>query len=91
MNIEISQKNLLDLDLDCLVSYVFEDEIDPSLESLELNKSLSDYITDLINDGEINGRFGQLNLVHTHKNAKQKRILFAGMGEKTRFQFRPRP
>ena len=46
MNIEISQKNLLDLDLDCLVSYVFEDEIDPSLESLELNKSLSDYITD---------------------------------------------
>ena len=75
MNIEISQKNLLDLDLDCLVSYVFEDEIDPSRESLDLNKSLSDYITDLINDGEVNGRFGQLNLVHTHNNAKQKRIL----------------
>tara|TARA_B100000029_G_scaffold502755_1_gene578555 strand:+ start:16905 stop:18428 length:1524 start_codon:yes stop_codon:yes gene_type:complete len=85
MNIEMSQTNLLDMDLDCLVSYVFEDEIDPSLESLELNKSLSDYITDLINDGEVNGRFGQLNLVHTHNNAKQKRILFAGMGKKQDF------
>ena len=39
MNIEMSQKDLLNMDLDCLVCFIFEDEIDPSLESIKLNKN----------------------------------------------------
>ena len=69
-----SETKLLDLELDCLVSYIFEDDINTSIEFLNLDDELQQYIKGLVDDGEINGRFGQLNLVHTHNKAKQKRI-----------------
>ncbi len=77
--------SILEAESDCLILSLFEGE-GPSAGPLEdLDRALDGAIFNLLRDGELQGKLNQVSVLHTLGKISPKRLMVAGMGERSRF------
>jgi leucyl aminopeptidase len=85
MEIIVASKPIHEVEADAVVMVVFSDQ-KPEGELLELDEKLGGKITQLINQGEISGKYREFTLIHTDA-IKSPRALIMGIGSKKDFTF----
>ena len=85
MKITVSEKNILDLDVNILVAKFYKN---PDLSKCELNKALDGQISDFVFGKEkFEADYGQTYLLPTSGKIKADKVLLVGLGAKEDFNF----
>lgn len=85
MKITVTDKNLLDLDVNILISKVYKNQ---DLSNCALNNALNGEISDFVFGKEgFKGEFGQTYLLPVRGKIKADKVLLVGLGEKESFNF----
>lgn len=85
MDIKSTAGDISQMDCDAVVVNLFEGVEIPSGATGNVDASLGGIISELIQEGEINGKEGSITLLHTFGKIPPKRVLVLGLGEKERF------
>jgi leucyl aminopeptidase len=85
MQITLETKPFATLEIDALVSYIFEDT-DPVQGCIaEIDKLTGDLIRKLASSGELTGKPLEMTLVHAPRGLKSARLLLVGAGKREKF------
>lgn len=84
MEVKTVVKSLEAVETEVLVLTVFEDELNENERLKSLDEKLNGKITQLIESGEIQGKFREFTVLHT-ENIGPKRLLFMGLGKRQDF------
>ena len=85
MNIKVVAGNIAEQDTSAVVVNLFEGVKEPGGATGAVDKAMGGAISDLIADGEIKGKRGELTLIHTLGSIAPKRVLVAGLGKADSF------
>ena len=85
MELRLVHGSIIDVEADCIVVNLFEGVADPGGATGAVDHALDGYVRQLISDGEIKGKRGELTLVHTHGRITPKRVLVTGLGKRDQF------
>ncbi|MBN2057911.1 MAG: leucyl aminopeptidase [Candidatus Saganbacteria bacterium] len=85
MKIKVSEGSVLNVKGDLLVVNAFEGIKKPGGATAVVDKKLSGAIIELIKSGEITGKLGEVNLVHTQGKLLAKQVLVVGLGKAGEF------
>ena len=81
MELRLTVGDILDTDTDCLVVNLFQGVTDPGGATGAVDRAMGGVIKQLIDDGDIKGKSGELTLVHTQGKIVPKRVVVAGLGK----------
>ena len=73
MNIRISTEKMSELVSDCLIVVIYEGQTSTNGFINEVDKALNGRISQLIAEGEIKGKFGEVSLLHNWGQIPAKR------------------
>jgi leucyl aminopeptidase len=73
--------DITEIEVDALIINLFEEVSQPGGATGAVDKALDGVISQLIASGEIKGKFGELNLIHTLGKIPAKRVLVTGLGK----------
>lgn len=85
MELRLVRGNIVDLNADCIVVNLFEGVKTPGGATGAVDKAMDGYISQLISDGEIKGKRGEITLIHSQGRITPKRVLVAGLGKSKGF------
>ena len=85
MEITVVQGDITELKADAAVVNLFEGVKQPGGGTGAVDRVLDGAITDLIRDGELTGKEGELVQLHTFGKIAPKRVVVAGLGKKEKF------
>lgn len=85
MYIRVKKEDILRISTPALVVNLFEGVKKPGGATSVIDKSLEGIITQLIEDGEVTGKKGEITLIHTFGRIGPSRILIAGLGNSSSF------
>jgi len=80
MNIQLDEGKLSKIKADAILLHVFQDEAHFDEHGIEIDKALDGYLSELIDDGEITGKSGEINLLHAMGRIPTERIVLVGHG-----------
>ncbi len=83
MLLNITHGDITQLDVDAVIVNLFEGVKTPGGATGYVDKACRGLISDLIQDGELSGKSGEIVLIHTlnmYKDFKPRRVLIAGLG-----------
>ena len=86
MRIKIEGISAIDVKCDLLVVNVFSEVKKPGGATAAVDKKLNGAIAGLIKSGEVTGKLGEVNLVHTQGKLPATQILVVGLGPSTEFE-----
>jgi len=81
MELKVIIADVTEIEVDALIVNLFEEVSQPGGATGAVDKALDGVISQLIASGEIKGKFGELNLIHTMGKIPAKRVLVAGLGK----------
>jgi leucyl aminopeptidase len=81
MKLNVSQGNIVEFDADTIVVNIFEGETDPDGATLAVDKALNGAIRDLITNGDLKGRLGEVGIIYPRGQIHAKRVLITGLGK----------
>jgi leucyl aminopeptidase len=81
MKIQLREGTISEIKTDAIQIRVFEDETHLDKPSVEVDNALDGYISQLIDDGEITGRKGEVTFLHTMGRIPTERIVIVGFGK----------
>lgn len=84
MEVKVVVKPLEAVDTEVLVVTVFEDELHENARIKSLDEKLNGKITQLIESGEVQGKFREFTILHT-EGIGPRRLLFMGLGKRQEF------
>ena len=84
MEINLTKEKVASINVDALLISLFEETNQLTGLAKTVDTSLEGEILNLIKDGEITGRLGDLTLVHTLGKMQASRIIIIGLGKKER-------
>jgi leucyl aminopeptidase len=85
MEINVSLGNIVQQDVSAVIINLFEDVKISGGATGELDKLMDGVISDLISDGEVTGKKGEITLIHTLGKIPAKRIIVLGLGKVENF------
>ena len=80
MRINVEKTDITSVDTPALVVNLFKGVRAPGGATGAVDRALDGAISNLINDGEITGKKGELTLLHTMGNIKPARVVVTGLG-----------
>ncbi|MFC1637494.1 leucyl aminopeptidase [Candidatus Margulisiibacteriota bacterium] len=86
MKIWVEAASLTEVKCDLLVANVFSEIPKPGGATAVVDKKLDGAISDLIKKGEITGKLGEVNLVHTQGKLPATQVLVVGLGKSPEFE-----
>ncbi len=81
MELKVIIADITEIEVDALIVNLFEEVSQPGGATGAVDKALDGVISQLIASGEIKGKLGELNLIHTLGKIPARRVLVAGMGK----------
>jgi leucyl aminopeptidase len=81
LEIRIAKGDISQVEADAVVVNLFEDVEQPSGATAAVDQTLDGVISSLINRGEIRGKFGEVNVVHTFGKLPARLVAIAGLGK----------
>ena len=85
MQITASQGNIVDRDDGAIVVNIFEGTDNPGGATGAVDEALGGAIADLIAEGDITGKKGEITLIYTLGKLSSKRVIVAGLGDQSSF------
>ncbi len=85
MNIRVLQEDVTKVKTPALIVNLFEGVKSPGGATGAVDKALEGAISQLIGEGEIKGKTGELTLIHTFGKIGPDRVLIAGLGKQEDF------
>ena len=85
MNVNVIQGNIQDQTADTLIVNLFEGVTVPGGATGAVDKALGGAISDLIANGDISGKMGEVGVVYPRGAIAAKRVLVAGLGQREEF------
>jgi len=85
MQITLETKPFATLEMDALVSYVFEDSNPVQGRIAELDQFTEGLLKKLAGSGELTGKPLEMTLVHAPRGVKSARLLLVGAGKREKF------
>lgn len=86
MKVKVRSGSIINIKCDLLVVNVFEGLKVPGGATAVVDKKLSGAIVDLIKSGEISGKLGEVNLIHTQGKLPARQVLVVGLGKSVEFE-----
>ncbi|MCL0042857.1 leucyl aminopeptidase [Dehalococcoidia bacterium] len=83
MNIQLDDGKLSEIKTDAILLRVFQDETHLDEHGIEIDNALDGYVSQLIDDGEITGKSGEITFLHTMGRLPTERIVLVGFGKIT--------
>ncbi|MBT3363931.1 MAG: leucyl aminopeptidase [Chloroflexi bacterium] len=82
MRIEVTKADILTIETDAIVVYIYEksDDLDGIVAGAD--KALDEAISGLIKNGEINGKHGEITMVYTLGKLPSPRLAIVGLGKR---------
>ncbi|PKB79021.1 MAG: leucyl aminopeptidase [SAR202 cluster bacterium Io17-Chloro-G9] len=81
MEIKVSVGNVTQIETPALVVNLFQGVTQPGGATGAVDQALDGAISDLIHDGEIKGRLGEMTLIHTMGKIPASRVVVTGLGK----------
>jgi leucyl aminopeptidase len=81
MELRLEVGDILDTEADCIVVNLLQGVTEPGGATGAVDQAMGGVIKQLIEDGDIKGKAGELTLVHTQGKIKPKRVVVAGLGK----------
>jgi len=81
VELKVVVTDITEIEVDALIVNLFEEVNQPGGATGAVDKALDGVISQLIASGEIKGKLGELNLIHTLGKIPASRILVAGLGK----------
>ena len=81
MEIEVIVGDIAQIEADAIVVNLFEGVQQPGGATSAVDKALDGAISSLISRGEIKGKFGEVNIVHTFGKLPSRMVAIAGLGK----------
>jgi len=85
MEIKLVSGDIAQVAVDAILVNLFEGMEKPSGATLAVDEALGSAITQLIQEGEIKGKLGEVTLIHTLGKIPAKRVAVVGLGKKEAF------
>jgi leucyl aminopeptidase len=85
MKVRVECASLTEIKCDLLVANIFSEVSKPGGATAVVDKKLSGAVTDLIKSGEITGKLGEVNLIHTQGKLPARQVLVVGLGKSSEF------
>ena len=85
MDIKVLHEDVTQVKVPALVVNLFQNVSKPAGATGAIDKALDGAISQLIDDGEIRGKKGEITLVHTRDRIGPSRVLVAGLGKAEEF------
>ena len=85
MEIKVAIDDITRVKVDAIVVNLFEGVEHPSGATGAVDKALDGAITQLISDGEIKGKFGQVGIIHSLGKVPARIVAVVGLGEQAEF------
>ena len=76
MELKVIIADITEIEVDALIVNLFEGVSQPGGATGAVDKALNGVISQLIDSGEIKGKLGELNLIHTMDKIPAKRAVF---------------
>ena len=86
MDIKVKQASITKIRSDLLVVNLFSEIKKPGGATAEVDKKLDGAIVDLIKSGELTGKLGEVNLIHTQGKLPATQVLVVGLGKSSEFE-----
>ncbi len=86
MKISVKQGSVTNVKCDLLVVNIFSEVKKPGGATGAVDKKLGGAITKLIKSGEITGKLGETNLIHTQGKLPATQVVVVGLGESAKFE-----
>ena len=85
MEIKVIVGDIAQIEADAIVVNLFEGVEQPGGATAAVDKALDGAISSLISRGEIKGKFGEVNIVHTFGKLPARIVAIAGLGKRQDF------
>ena len=85
MEIKVIVGDIAQIEADAIVVNLFEGAEQPGGATAAVDKALDGAISSLISQGEIKGKFGEVNIVHTFGKLPSRMVAIAGLGKSRNF------
>ncbi len=85
MKISVTCQSILEAKCDLLVVNEFENVKEPGGATGAIDKALRGAVSELIKSGEITGKLGEVNIIHTQGRLPAKQVLVVGLGKSADF------
>ena len=85
MEIKVTVGDIAQIEADAIVVNLFEGVEQPGGATAAVDKALDGAISSLISRGEIKGKFGEVNIVHTFGKLPARIVAIAGLGKRQDF------
>src|SRR4030066_1850670 len=86
MDISVRTGDLVRQRTKAIVANLFEGAKKPGGATAAIDRALGGAITQLIAEGEIKGKYGELTLIHTLGRLPSPRVLVVGLGKEPEFR-----
>jgi leucyl aminopeptidase len=81
MKLNVSQGNIVEFDADTIIVNLFEGVTDPGGITGVVDKALNGAISELIINGDLKGRLGEVGIIYPRGLIAAKRVLITGLGK----------
>jgi leucyl aminopeptidase len=85
LEIKVTVGDIAQIEADAIVVNLFEGVEEPDGATAAVDKALDGAISSLISRGEIKGKFGEVNIVHTFGKLPARIVAIAGLGKRQDF------
>jgi leucyl aminopeptidase len=85
LEVRVAKGDITQVEADAVVVNLFEDVEQPSGATAAVDQTLDGVISSLINRGEVRGKFGEVNVVHTFGKLPARIVAVAGLGKRRDF------
>jgi leucyl aminopeptidase len=85
LEIKVIVGDIAQIEADAIVVNLFEGMEQPGGATAAVDKALDGAISSLISQGEIKGKFGEVNIVHTFGKLPARMVAIAGLGKRQDF------
>jgi leucyl aminopeptidase len=85
LDIKVTVGDIAQIEADAIVVSLFEGVEQPGGATAAVDKALEGAIGSLISRGEIKGKFGEVNIVHTFGKLPARMVAIAGLGKRVDF------
>ncbi|NQT29213.1 MAG: leucyl aminopeptidase [Candidatus Saganbacteria bacterium] len=86
MRVKVKCASVINVKCDLLVVNIFEEMEVPGGAAAAVDKKMKGAITDLVKSGEITGKIGEVNLIHTQGKLPATQVLVVGLGKACDFE-----